>query len=290
MKLRVVELLIITTIPALFLAAEGWPPLIPSIASLVGGTLAAGAANAFNMVIESETDKLMARTKNRPIASGVLTKREASRFATLLMIASLLIFWFFTTPLATLLTSLAIVFYVAIYTVALKPNTNQNIVWGGIAGCMPVLIGWAAVTNALAAPAVWFFLVVFFWTPPHFWAIAIKYRDDYSAAKIPMLPVVATRKRVYLETWLHTVMMIICSFATIYSAGLPNWSYYLTGALGIVFGEQVFKLRHNESAYKSGYESGYESEYEKVAGRIFSYSILYLTLFSILLVVGQLLI
>ena len=278
MKLRVVELLIITTIPALFLAAEGWPPLIPSIASLVGGTLAAGAANAFNMVIESETDKLMARTKNRPIASGVLTKREASRFATLLMIASLLIFWFFTTPLATLLTSLAIVFYVAIYTVALKPNTNQNIVWGGIAGCMPVLIGWAAVTNTLAAPAIWFFLVVFFWTPPHFWAIAIKYHDDYSAANIPMLPVVATRKRVYLETWFHTIMMIICSFATIYSAGLPNWSYYLTGALAIVFGEQVFKLRKNES------------EYEKVAGRIFSYSILYLTLFSILLVVGQILI
>ena len=193
------------------------------------------------------------------------------------MIASLLIFWFFTTPLATLLTSLAIVFYVAIYTVALKPNTNQNIVWGGIAGCMPVLIGWAAVTNTLAAPAIWFFLVVFFWTPPHFWAIAIKYRDDYSAANIPMLPVVATRKRVYLETWFHTIMMIICSFATIYSAGLPNWSYYLTGALAIVFGEQVFKLRKNES------------EYEKVAGRIFSYSILYLTLFSILLVVGQLL-
>ena len=278
MKLRVVELLIITTIPALFLAAKGLPPLIPSIASLIGGTLAAGAANAFNMVIESETDKLMARTKNRPIASGVLTKREASRFATLLMIASLLIFWFFTTPLATLLTSLAIVFYVAIYTVALKPNTNQNIVWGGIAGCMPVLIGWAAVTNTLAAPAIWFFLVVFFWTPPHFWAIAIKYRDDYSAANIPMLPVVATRKRVYLETWFHTIMMIICSFATIYSAGLPNWSYYLTGSLAIVFGEQVFKLRKNES------------EYEKVAGRIFSYSILYLTLFSILLVVGQILI
>lgn len=278
MKLRVVELLIITTIPALFLAAEGWPPLIPSIASLIGGTLAAGAANAFNMVIESETDKLMQRTKNRPIASGVLSKRQASRFATFLMIASLLIFWFFTTPLATLLTSLAIVFYVAIYTVALKPNTNQNIVWGGIAGCMPVLIGWAAVTNTLAAPAIWFFLVVFFWTPPHFWAIAIKYHEDYSAAKIPMLPVVATRKRVYLETWFHTVMMIICSFATIYSAGLPNWSYFLTGAFAIVFGEQVFKLRNNES------------EYEKVAGRIFSYSILYLTLFSILLVVGQLLI
>ena len=146
MKLRVVELLIIATVPALFLAAGGWPPLMPAIASLIGGTLAAGAANAFNMVIEAETDKLMSRTKHRPIASGAITKKEASRFASALMILSLIVFWVFTTPLATLLTSLAIFFYVAIYTVALKPNTNQNIVWGGIAGCLPVLIGWAAVT------------------------------------------------------------------------------------------------------------------------------------------------
>ena len=277
MKLRVVELLIITTVPALFLAAQGWPPLIESAAALIGGTLAAGAANAFNMVIEADIDKLMQRTKHRPIASGVITKKQASRFATFLMIISLLIFWFFTTPLATLLTSLAIVFYVAIYTVALKPNTNQNIVWGGIAGCMPVLIGWSAVTNSLAPTAIWFFLVVFFWTPPHFWAIAIRYRDDYSAANIPMLPVVASRNRVYLETWFHTIMMVAASFATIYSADLPQWSYYLTGVLAILFGEQVFKLR------KDG------AEYEKVATRIFNFSILYLTLFSILLVVGELL-
>ncbi len=277
MKLRVVELLIITTVPALFLAAQGWPPLIESAAALIGGTLAAGAANAFNMVIEADIDKLMQRTKHRPIASGVITKKQASRFATFLMIISLLIFWFFTTPLATLLTSLAIVFYVAIYTVALKPNTSQNIVWGGIAGCMPVLIGWSAVTNSLAPTALWFFLVVFFWTPPHFWAIAIRYREDYSAANIPMLPVVASRNRVYLETWFHTIMMVAASFATIYSADLPQWSYYLTGVLAILFGEQVFKLR------KDG------AEYEKVATRIFNFSILYLTLFSILLVVGELL-
>ena len=259
------------------MAAKGWPPLVPSIASLLGGTLAAGAANAFNMVIEAETDKLMSRTKHRPIAAGKITKNAATRFATFLMLGSLLIFWFFTTPLATLLTSFAILFYVAIYTVLLKPNTNQNIVWGGIAGCLPVLIGWAAVTNSLSAPALWFFMVVFFWTPPHFWAIAIKYHDDYSAANIPMLPVVATRKRVYLEMWFHTIMMIICSFATIRSAGLPQWSYYLTAVLALVFGEQVLKLRSDQS------------EYEKIAGRIFNFSILYLTLFSILLVVGQLL-
>ena len=277
MKLRVVELLIITTVPALFLAAKGWPPLMPTIASLVGGTLAAGAANAFNMVIEADIDKLMSRTKHRPIAAGILTKKQASRFASFLMVASLLIFWIFTTPLATLLTSLAILFYVAIYTVALKPNSNQNIVWGGIAGCLPVFIGWAAVTNSLSFTAFWFFMVVFFWTPPHFWAIAIKYHDDYAAANIPMLPVVATRKRVYVETWFHTIMMIICSILTIFSAGLPTWSYAMTAVLAIVFAEQVYKLRKGES------------EYERVAGRIFHFSILYLTLFSVLLVVGQLL-
>ena len=278
MKLRVVELLIITTVPALFLAAGGWPPLMPTIASLIGGTLAAGAANAFNMVIEADIDKLMSRTKHRPIAAGILTKKKASRFASILMVTSLVIFWVFTTPLATLLTSLAILFYVAIYTVALKPNTNQNIVWGGIAGCLPVFIGWAAVTNSLSWTAFWFFMVVFFWTPPHFWAIAIRYHDDYAAANIPMLPVVATRKRVYFEMWFHTISMIICSILTIYAAGLPNWAYYLTAVLAVVFAEQVFKLRKGEN------------EYERVAGRIFHFSILYLTLFSVLLVVGQLLI
>ena len=277
MKLRVVELLIITTVPALFLAAGGWPPLMPTIASLIGGTLAAGAANAFNMVIESDIDKLMSRTKHRPIAAGILTKKQASRFASLLMIASLLIFWIFTTPLATLLTSLAILFYVAIYTVALKPNTNQNIVWGGVAGCLPVLIGWAAVTNSLSWTAFWFFMVVFFWTPPHFWAIAIKYRDDYEAANIPMLPVVASKRRVYIEMWFHTVMMNVTSLLTIYSAGFSTWSYYLTLVLAFVFAEQVYKLRKGEA------------DYERVAGRIFHFSILYLTLFSVLLVVGQLL-
>ena len=277
MKLRVVELLIITTVPALFLAAKGWPPLVPTLASLIGGTLAAGSANAFNMVIESEIDKVMSRTKHRPVAAGELTKKQATRFAIFLMIASLLIFWYFTTPLATLLTSFAILFYVAIYTVLLKPNTNQNIVWGGIAGCLPVLIGWAAVTNSLSWTAFWFFMVVFFWTPPHFWAIAIKYRDDYEAAKIPMLPVVASKKRVYVEMWFHTIMMIVTSLLTIYSAGFATWSYYLTLVLAFVFAEQVYKLRKGEA------------EYEKVAGRIFHFSILYLTLFSTLLVVGQLL-
>jgi protoheme IX farnesyltransferase len=277
MKLRVVELLLVSTVPALFLAADGWPPLVPSLASIFGGTLAAGAANAFNMVIESETDALMGRTKGRPLVVGELTKTQANRFATLIMLLSLTIFWFYTTPLATLLTSIAIVFYVAIYTVGLKKRTDQNIVWGGIAGCMPALIGWAAVTNSLDLSAWLFFLVIFFWTPPHFWAIAIKYREDYSAAKIPMLPVVATHKRLKIEMWFHTIAMIVVSILLILAEQMPQWTLMMTIVLAIVFSQQLFGLK----------EGG--EDQDKVASRIFNYSITYLTLYSLLLVVGVLL-
>ena len=275
MKLRVVELLIITTVPALFLAAQGWPPLIESAAALIGGTLAAGAANAFNMVIEADIDKLMQRTKHRPIASGVITKKQASRFATFLMIISLLIFWFFTTPLATLLTSLAIVFYVAIYTVALKPNTNQNIVWGGIAGCMPVLIGQAAVTNNLTLTSWLFFLLIFFWTPPHFWALAVRYKEDYSAASIPMLPVVAPMKSVINQMWLHSTLMAVISVLVITSAKLPLWILIFSVLLIIGWKIQLIKLTKEPT--------------EVNAGKLFQASIIFLSIYSFLLVIGVLL-
>ncbi len=204
MKLRVVELLLVTTLPALFLAAEGIPPLDITIATLLGGTLAAGAANAFNMIIESDIDQLMGRTSKRPIVNNKITENQALIFASAITIISLVIFWFFTNPLATGLTVSAIAFYVFGYTVGLKRRTSQNIVWGGIAGCLPVLIGWAAITNSLSWTAFWFFMVIFFWTPPHFWALAIKYRDDYEAAGIPMLPVVAPMRKVSQQMWFHT--------------------------------------------------------------------------------------
>ena len=191
MKLRVVELLIITTVPALVLAEHKLPSMNVAIATLFGGTLAAGSANSYNQVFDRDIDQLMERTKSRPLVKHVISPIESTIFATLVGVISLLIFWIFTTPLATFLTFVAIAYYVLIYTVILKRNTRQNIVWGGAAGCMPVLIGWAAVTNSLSWSAIIFFFVIFFWTPPHFWALAIKYREDYSRAKIPMLPVVA---------------------------------------------------------------------------------------------------
>lgn len=277
MKLRVVELLLVSTLPAMVLAAKGLPEFRLAFATIFAGTLAAGSANAFNMVIESELDKLMARTAKRPIVTGQISKRNATVFATLIGLLALIIFWIFTTPLATLLALIAIVFYVVVYTMALKQRTSQNIVWGGAAGCMPVLIGWAAVTNSLSPTAWAFFFVIFFWTPPHFWALAIKYKDDYAAAGTPMLPVVATKRRVLKEMWFHTILMVASSIWLIVTAELPVWSLVVTIALGLVFAVQLVAL-------KEGSE-----DYSKVAGKIFQWSITYLSLLSVLLVVAQLL-
>ena len=276
MKLRVVELLLVSTLPAMVLAEKGLPSFSLAAATIFAGTLAAGSANAFNMVIESDIDKLMARTAKRPIVTGVISKKSATIFATLIGIISLLIFWIFTTTLAALLALIAIAFYVFVYTMALKRRTSQNIVWGGAAGCMPVLIGWAAVTNSLSLTALAFFMVIFFWTPPHFWSLAIKYKDDYSAAGIPMLPVVATKARVHKEMWFHTIMMIACSIWLIISAGLAMWSMVVTVLLGLVFARELLAL-------KEGSEN-----YSKTAAKIFQWSITYLSLLSVVLVAAQL--
>jgi protoheme IX farnesyltransferase len=277
MKLRVVELLLISTIPAMILAQQGVPPLGLVFATLVGGTLAAGSANAFNMVLESDLDTLMQRTAKRPLVTGAISKTHAAIFATVIGVLSLVIFWIFTEPLAMVLTAVAIAFYVMVYTMALKRHTSQNIVWGGAAGCMPVFIGWAAVTNSLSWAAVAFFFVIFFWTPPHFWALAIKYKDDYEAASIPMLPVVADRTVVLRNMWFHTIAMIASSIALILLTDLQWWAMVATIALGLVFAFQLIQLKENSENYNS------------IAAKIFHWSITYLTLFSALLVIAQLL-
>ena len=277
MKLRVVELLLVSTLPAMVLAEGRLPSLSLTIATLIGGTLAAGSANAFNMVIESESDKLMKRTAKRPLATGVLNKKEATLFATFIGLLSLVVFQIFTTSLATVLTFIAIAFYVLVYTIALKRRTPQNIVWGGAAGCMPALIGWAAVTNSLSVTAWSFFLVIFFWTPPHFWALAIKYKDDYAAAGIPMLPVVATKTHLLRQMWVYTIAMIASSVALIINADLQLWAQAANVVLGVVFALQLRGLDEKSE------------NYEKIAGKIFNWSISYLSLLSVLLVAAQLL-
>lgn len=274
MKLRVVELLLVTTLPALFLAAKGVPPVGLTIATLIGGTLAAGASNAFNMIIEVDSDRLMVRTAKRPIVSGAVSETQAFIFASVLTIISLTIFSIFTTLWATVLTAAAIVFYVFGYTIGLKRRTSQNIVWGGIAGCMPVLIGWAAVTNSLSLTAWLFFLVIFFWTPPHFWALAIKYRDDYAAAGIPMLPVVASIKSVEKQMWFHTIGMVVASLGVNWSEKLPWWCWVITIAIALGFGLELLKIDGPDS--------------NKAAAKLFQWSITYLSVYSLLLVIAAL--
>ena len=278
MKLRVVELLLVTTLPALFMAtyaqnhAHKFPPLGVTLATLIGGTLAAGASNAFNMVIEVESDRLMKRTSKRPLVSGEVTVQQAVAFSLVITVLSLLIFLIFTTVLATLLTLLAILFYVVIYTILLKRRTSQNIVWGGIAGCMPVLIGWAAITNSLSTTAWLFFLLIFFWTPPHFWALAIKYKDDYAAAGIPMLPVMVPIKSVQKQMWFHSIFMVVASVLVLVSAHLPWWSFVITAVISLGFGTELVKI------------SGADSE--RAALRLFHWSITYLSVYSLVLVIA----
>ena len=275
MKLRVVELLLVTTLPALFLASAGIPDLSITFWSLLGGTFAAGGANAFNMIIEAKSDVLMKRTANRPIATGEISKNNGLLFATFISVISLLIFYIFTTPLATLLTFLAITFYVFGYTIALKKHTSQNIVWGGIAGCMPVLIGQAAVSNSLTPTSWLFFFLIFFWTPPHFWALAIRYKEDYKAAGIPMLPVVAPIKSVINQMWFHSLAMVLFSLLVIWSAQLPIWLSVITLLLIAGWKRQLIKLTRESS--------------EVNAGKLFQASIVFLSIYSFLLVIGVLL-
>ena len=275
MKLRVVELLLVTTVPALFLATNGIPKLSTTIATLIGGTLSAGSANAFNMALESESDKLMSRTAKRPIASGSISRNAAYLFATVTGLIALGIFQIYTTSMATVLTLFAIAFYVIGYTMLLKKNTSQNIVWGGIAGCMPVLIGQSAVTNSLTLTSWLFFLVVFFWTPPHFWALAVKYRDQYQAADFPMLPVVAPMKSVVKQMWFHSTFMAITAMSVIVCADLSTWILVATAILILGWKLELTRLS--------------KSSTDLNANRLFHWSISFLSIYSLLIVFGVLL-
>ena len=219
-KPRVVELLLVTTVPTMILAARGIPNLWLVVATVIGGYMSAGSAGAFNCYIDRDIDRVMHRTKDRPLVTGVLSDREALVFAWVLGIASVLVLGFFTNWLAAALSVAAIVLYVVFYTLILKRRTAQNIVWGGIAGCMPVLIGWAAVTGSLAWPPVILFLIIFLWTPPHYWPLSMKYRDDYKEAGVPMLSVIRGRTAVGLQVVLYAWAMVACSLLLIPVGGM----------------------------------------------------------------------
>jgi heme o synthase len=214
-KLRVVELLLITTVPTMVLAEQGWPATRLVLVTLLGGTLAAGGANAINMVIDRDIDALMTRTQNRPLVTGLITPRAAMVFAIVLEVLAFAVLWSGANLLSAALTLSATLFYVFVYTIWLKRTSRQNIVIGGAAGAVPVLVGWSAVQNNVSWSAFTLFIVMFLWTPPHFWALAIRHVDEYRAAGVPMLPVVVPIEVAVRRMVAYTVALVVASLVLI---------------------------------------------------------------------------
>ncbi len=263
-KPRIIELLLVTTVPTMVVAQRGLPPIGLVLATLVGGTLAAGGANALNMYIDRDIDRLMARTQRRPLVTGAVTPTNALIFAVVLEVAAAIELTLLVNPLSALLAVSATLFYVFVYTIWLKRTSTQNIVIGGAAGAVPVLVGWSAVTGSLALAPVVLFAVIFFWTPPHFWALAVRYRDDYAAAEVPMLPVVATLSTTAQRIVRYTIVLWAATLL-FHPVGRMG-AIYLAAAvvLGGVFLYYALRLARDRTPER--------------AMRLFSWSITYVTL------------
>jgi heme o synthase len=251
-KPRIIELLLITTLPVMFLAARGLPPLWIAVNTLVFGTLSAGSANALNCYIDRDIDATMRRTRRRPLARDAVPPTNALIFGVILGVLSTLGLGLTVNWLAAGLSLAANLFYVLVYSMILKRRTSQNVVWGGLAGCMPVLIGWAGVTGSLDWAPVVLFGVVFFWTPPHTWTLAMRYKEDYAAAKVPMLPVVATERRVVLESIAYTWATVLCSLLLWPVAGTTLLYPVVAAVLGAACLWEVHRLLGRVNAGKTG--------------------------------------
>ena len=264
MKLRIVELLLVTTVPTMIVAEGGIPSLWLIAATVFGGTLAAGGAHAFNMYIDRDIDALMERTKDRPLVTGEITPREAIVFAFAVEIVAFAWLWATVNLLSACLAVSATLFYVFVYSLWLKRNSTANIVIGGAAGAVPVLVGWSAVTNTLDWPPVVLFAVIFYWTPPHFWALAIRYRDDYQAADVPMLPAVTSLKTTATRIVLYTIVLWALTLVFAPVAGMG--AIYVVSAIvvGAVFLALAIKV--------------YRDPQPKLAMALFGWSITYVTL------------
>lgn len=274
-KPRIIELLLVTTVPMLILAERGLPHWSIILNTLVGGTLGAGSANTLNCVIDRDIDQVMNRTKRRPLVTGEVTARQATVFGIGLGVAAFVWLWFLVNPLSAWLVLVAEAIYVVGYTMILKRRTPQNIVWGGLAGCMPVLVGWTAVTNSLDWAPVTIFGVIFFWTPPHYWPLSMRFRGDYARAGVPMLPVVANNRRVAIEMIIYTVAMVACSLALVPLADM-GWFYTVTatglGGWFMWLCVRLYLRSQNPKVKKLG------------EMKVFHHSITYLTLLSVAII------
>jgi len=263
-KPRIIELLLITTVPTMVLAEKGWPATSLVLVTLLGGTLAAGGANAINMVIDRDIDALMTRTQGRPLVTGLITPRAALVFALALEAAAFAVLCWGANLLSAVLALSATLFYVFIYTIWLKRTSTNNIVIGGAAGAVPVLVGWSAVTNDVGWPAVVLFAVIFLWTPPHFWALAIRHADDYRAADVPMLPSVVTME-VATRKMISYTALLVASTLVLVPVGDTGWIYAVSAVVvGALFLWGTVDLARNPTPQRSM--------------RVFGYSITYVTL------------
>jgi protoheme IX farnesyltransferase len=268
-KPRIIELLLVTTLPTMILAQRGLPPIWLMAATLLGGALAAGGANAINMVVDRDIDRVMHRTRNRPLVTGAVTPAAALVFALALEVLAFAELWGLVNLLSAILAVSATAFYVFVYTLWLKRRSTQNIVIGGAAGAVPVLVGWAAVTDTLSWTPLVLFAIIFVWTPPHFWALAVRYREDYEAAHVPMLPVVASMERTAAEILAYTVVLVAVSLLLAPVAHMGALYAAAATVLGVVFitmAARLWRLARDGRAT------------DREAMRLFGYSITYLTL------------
>jgi protoheme IX farnesyltransferase len=290
-KPRIIELLLITTVPTMIVAEQGLPPLWLMVCTVLGGTFAAGGANAINMYVDRDIDRLMERTQDRPLVTGAMTPRAALTFAICLEIFAFFFLWGTVNLLSAVLAVAACLFYVFVYTLWLKRTSSHNIVIGGAAGAVPVLIGWSSVTNTLDWAPVVLFAIIFYWTPPHFWALAIRYRDDYAAADVPMLPSVVSLKHTSSRILAYTLLLWALTVAFSPVAGMGH--LYLGSAivLGAVFTYFALRLRQlPDPALSLGAAGGAtEVEIRATAMRLFTWSITYITLLFSAMAIDQLL-
>lgn len=263
-KPRIIELLLITTVPTMVVAEQGLPSLWLILATVIGGTMAAGGANAINMYVDRDIDAIMKRTRNRPLVTGLIAPRNALIFAVGLETVAFVWLWAFVNLLSAVLAVAACLFYVFVYTLWLKRTSKSNIVIGGAAGAAPVLIGWSAVTDSVGWAPVLLFAIIFYWTPPHFWALAIRYKDDYAAADVPMLPSVVSMRETSVRILIYTVWLwfLTLVFAPVGGMGLIYWAAAVV--LGAVFTVHSVQLLRDPTP--------------KRAMRLFTWSITYITL------------
>ncbi len=279
-KPRIIELLLVTTVPTMIVAERGLPSVWLMVCTVLGGTMAAGGANAINMYVDRDIDRVMERTKGRPLVTGAMTPRAALTFAICLEVVAFAFLWATVNLLSAVLAVAACLFYVFVYTLWLKRTSSHNIVIGGAAGAVPTLIGWSSVTGGLDWAPVILFAIIFYWTPPHFWALAIRYRDDYAAAEVPMLPVVESLRRTSGRILAYTLLLWVLTVAFSPVAGMGH--LYLGSAivLGAVFTWYAVRLLRMPDPHVAVAGAGGTAELavRATAMRLFTWSITYITL------------